>query len=76
QVFGNRQIVLGRELTKTFEEFLRGTIDEALQWCEGEVRGEFVVLVSGATEAAPTTTWWESLSVYEHVVHYVEEGLK
>ncbi|MBR3217684.1 MAG: 16S rRNA (cytidine(1402)-2'-O)-methyltransferase, partial [Exiguobacterium sp.] len=30
QVFGNRQIVLGRELTKTFEEFLRGTVDEAL----------------------------------------------
>lgn len=76
QVFGNRQIVLGRELTKTFEEFLRGTVDEALTWCEGEVRGEFVVLVSGATEAAPTTTWWETRSAYEHVVHYIEEGLK
>ena len=27
---GNRQIVLARELTKKFEEFLRGTIDEAV----------------------------------------------
>ena len=31
---GNRQIVLARELTKKFEEFLRGTIDEAVEWVE------------------------------------------
>lgn len=75
-VFGNRDVVLGRELTKTFEEFLRGTIDEALAWCEGEIRGEFVVLVSGATESAPTQDWWEALSPLEHVDRYIEDGLK
>ncbi|MCT4783850.1 MULTISPECIES: 16S rRNA (cytidine(1402)-2'-O)-methyltransferase [Exiguobacterium] len=75
-VFGNRDVVLGRELTKTFEEFLRGTIDEALAWCEGEIRGEFVVLVSGSTESAPTQDWWEALSPLEHVDRYIEDGLK
>lgn len=76
QVLGDREVVLGREITKTFEEFLRGTIEEAIEWCEGEVRGEFVVMVSGATEAAPVSVWWEELSLFEHVTHYIEEGLK
>lgn len=74
--FGNRQLVLGRELTKTFEEFLRGTVEEALVWCEGEVRGEFVVMVAGSTEIAPTHDWWEALSPLEHVDRYIEDGLK
>lgn len=76
QVLGNRQLVLGREITKTFEEFLRGSVDEAIEWCESEVRGEFVVMVSGATEEAPTNEWWESLTPVEHVTHYISEGLK
>ena len=76
QVLGNRQIVLGREITKTFEEFLRGSVDEAIEWCESEVRGEFVVMVSGATEKAPKNEWWESLTPVEHVTHYISEGLK
>lgn len=75
-VLGNRDVVLGRELTKTFEEFLRGTVGEALAWCEGEVRGEFVVLVGGSTESAPTQDWWETLSPLEHVDRYIEDGLK
>lgn len=75
-VLGNRDVVLGRELTKTFEEFLRGTVDEALAWCEGEVRGEFVVLVGGSTESAPTQDWWGTLSPLEHVDRYIEDGLK
>lgn len=75
-VLGNRDVVLGRELTKTFEEFLRGTVDEALAWCEGEVRGEFVVLVGGSTESAPTQDWWDTLSPLEHVDRYIEDGLK
>lgn len=47
-VFGNRQIVLARELTKTYEEFLRGSIEEVLK--ELPVKGELVVLVEGFTE--------------------------
>jgi 16S rRNA (cytidine1402-2'-O)-methyltransferase len=43
-----RQVVLARELTKKFEEFLRGTPVELLAaWGETTPRGEFVVLVEG-----------------------------
>ena len=43
------QTVFGRELTKRFEEFLRGTPSElALHYKERTPKGEFVVLVSGS----------------------------
>jgi len=48
QVFGEREIVLARELTKVHEEFLRGKISELLEKIS-EPRGEFVVVVEGAT---------------------------
>ncbi|MCG4627832.1 SAM-dependent methyltransferase, partial [Anaerostipes hadrus] len=41
EVLGDRKISISRELTKKFEEFLRGTIREAVEWAENnEVRGE------------------------------------
>ncbi|MEO0541502.1 MAG: 16S rRNA (cytidine(1402)-2'-O)-methyltransferase [Cyanobacteria bacterium P01_A01_bin.105] len=50
----NRQITLARELTKRYEEFWRGTLGEALSWCEAQApRGEFVVLIAGVS---PTQT--------------------
>jgi len=45
EVFGDRQIVLARELTKLHEEFLRGKISELKNL--DEPRGEFVVVVEG-----------------------------
>lgn len=49
QVFGvERQVVLCRELTKKYEEFLRGSLGEVREWAQNEtIRGEFVVLVAG-----------------------------
>lgn len=52
EIFGERQIVLARELTKVHEEFLRGTISELLQNLD-EPRGEFVVVVEGNKFVAP-----------------------
>ncbi len=46
EVFGEREAVLARELTKVHEEFLRGKISELLEKIS-EPRGEFVVLVEG-----------------------------
>ena len=48
EVFGERRAVLARELTKIHEEFLRGTISELIEQLD-EVRGEFVIVVEGAT---------------------------
>lgn len=49
EVFPGRTIVLARELTKKFEEFLRGTPAELLTiLAKRSLKGEFVVLVSAA----------------------------
>jgi probable S-adenosylmethionine-dependent methyltransferase, YraL family len=46
EVFPERQIVLARELTKKFEEFLRGKPAELLELAKKRsLKGEFVVLV-------------------------------
>ncbi len=48
EIFPERQIVLARELTKKFEQFLRGTAAELLSQLAGRnLKGEFVVLVQG-----------------------------
>jgi 16S rRNA (cytidine1402-2'-O)-methyltransferase len=50
----DRRAAVCRELTKTYEEVLRGSLREMLQWAEAnEVRGEIAVVVAGAPERAP-----------------------
>ena len=47
--FGDRRIVIGRELTKKFEEIRRGNVSEILaNFSEQTVKGEFVVVIAGA----------------------------
>ncbi|GAA1739162.1 16S rRNA (cytidine(1402)-2'-O)-methyltransferase [Aeromicrobium alkaliterrae] len=51
-VFGpERRLVVCRELTKTYEEVVRGTTRELVEWVEGleqGVRGEITIVVDGA----------------------------
>lgn len=76
EVLGDRQIVLCRELTKKFEEFIRGTVQEAIHWAENEeVRGEFCIIIDGGEIVEEKAdNWWENLSVEEHVNHYLNNG--
>lgn len=47
-VYGDRQIVLTRELTKLYEEYQRGNISEILTYiAENPLKGECLLLVSG-----------------------------
>ncbi len=49
--FGNRRIVVARELTKKFEEIVRGPIDAVLIELKKKTpRGEYVVIVEGASK--------------------------
>jgi len=44
----DRGIVIGRELTKKFEEYVRGTVTEVLAHFEiNAPKGEFVLLIAG-----------------------------
>ena len=49
-IFGaERQAVICRELTKTHEEIIRGSLSELEIWCSGEILGEITVVVAGAS---------------------------
>ncbi len=51
EILGQRKMVIGRELTKKFEEIIRGTPEEIkCYFGEGKVKGELVVLIEGIKE--------------------------
>jgi 16S rRNA (cytidine1402-2'-O)-methyltransferase len=51
ELWGERRVVVCREMTKRFEETLRGTLGEVLAAIEGrELKGETVVVVAGKTD--------------------------
>jgi 16S rRNA (cytidine1402-2'-O)-methyltransferase len=50
KVFGNREIVVARELTKINEEYIRGKIKEIIDLEQDGLKGEMVILVSGNHE--------------------------
>ena len=53
-VYGDRQVVLVRELTKIHEEYQRGLISELLAYtAEHPPKGECLLIVAGAAEDAP-----------------------
>jgi len=58
---GNRYGMLGREMTKLHEEFIRGRLSEILEILEGrsETKGECTLLISGCEEG--NTVNWETV---------------
>ena len=68
-VFGeSRQATVSRELTKKFEQTIRGTIPELLEWSANPTKGELVLVIAGNSEASVTTATLEELLLE------VEEG--
>lgn len=76
ETLGNRRIVLCRELTKRFEEIIRLNASELVEWCrQNEIKGECSLVVEGNTgEEKEEEAWWKSLTLREHVLHYMSEG--
>jgi len=68
-IMGDRYAVLGREMTKLYEEFIRGNLSCILESLENRaaVKGECTLLVSGAEEC-------ESFSA-EDLAEEIEKGL-
>jgi 16S rRNA (cytidine1402-2'-O)-methyltransferase len=66
----DRPAVVCRELTKTHEEVLRGTLGELAAWADGrDVLGEITVVLGGAVAAAP-----EPDALVEDVLALVDGG--
>lgn len=54
---GNRMVVIGRELTKKFEQILSGSVSEITQYFKKNApRGEFVILIAGKRYHEKQTT--------------------
>jgi 16S rRNA (cytidine1402-2'-O)-methyltransferase len=72
-IFGDRQVVIGRELTKRFEEVLRGRLSELQTRLHGrQIRGEVALLVAGCDEhQAPL----DAHALGQHIGQLAAEGL-
>ena len=78
EIFGLRQAVAARELTKLHEEFTRGTLEELLNHFKShEPLGELVVMVEAAVPGSnDKPPEWEGLSVEDHLIQLMkQEGL-
>ena len=74
EIFGNRKIVLARELTKIHEEFIRNNISNILDNID-EIKGEFVILVEGTEKINEEKNFLNSLSLEEHYKYYLNKNL-
>lgn len=70
QVFGNRRIALCREISKKYEEVIRGTLEEVLEIAD-TLKGEMVVVVEGNLEQEDFST----MTILEHINLYLEDGM-
>lgn len=76
-IYGDRQVVLVRELTKLYEEYQRGSISELLEYiAENPLKGECLLIVSGQDQAVLTEAAAEDLDPAELVSSLVEAGEK
>ena len=72
----DRRIALCRELTKRNEDVMRTTLGEAVSYYQTtDPRGEYVLVVEGGSPAA-RQTFWQSMTIPEHVSHYIASGMK
>lgn len=78
-VFGERPAVAARELTKKFEEFVRGTLGSlADHFTQNDPRGEFTLIVGGQKADLSTeivTDGQEQLSIEDAVLTLMETGV-
>ncbi len=69
KILGNRRISISREISKKFEEVIRGTITEVLESMDN-VKGEFVIVVDGNKESVDYT----KITIIDHVNAYIKSG--
>jgi 16S rRNA (cytidine1402-2'-O)-methyltransferase len=74
-VLGDRPIAAARELTKVYEQFVRGQISEVREhFTQHEPRGEFVLVVAGQREV--TSERWAEDQLKKAISHELKNGGK
>lgn len=79
-VFGKERLAsISREMTKVYEETIRGSLNYILNYFNSkEIRGEFVLIVSGIDKEKVKESEkkaWQDLSIKEHYDKYLLDGL-
>ena len=74
EIFGNRKIVLARELTKIHEEFIRVSIEELIDKAKS-LKGEMILLIEGAKKVKKEN-FLNELSLDKHYEFYEKQGLE
>ena len=80
KIFGvERKATLSREMTKKYEENIRGNIDYIYNYVtNNNLRGEFVLVVNGIDKKDlknKTIEKWNEMTVLEHYNMYISEGM-
>lgn len=68
-VLGSRRVAVVREITKMYEEVIRGTLGETFTFT---VKGEMVIVIEGAESKADRLT--ADLTIEAHIRHYLSAG--
>jgi 16S rRNA (cytidine1402-2'-O)-methyltransferase len=71
--FGDRNVVVAKELTKIHENYYRGKVSEVLEQI-GEPKGEFIILIEGIKTKKENPL--NELPLEEHYKFYEEQGLE
>lgn len=73
-VYGDRPVVLVRELTKIYEEYTRGTIVELVAYLEeNPLKGECLLIVEGSSEQEANL---EEVDLIQEIDLLVQSGMK
>ena len=73
EVCGDRQVVVARELTKIYEEFVRGNVSDVMaRFAAAPVKGEVVILLSPSDEAPSAG---DTVSAAELLEHCLRAGM-
>ena len=74
QVLGNRYICIARELTKHYEEYTRGYIEDILK-SDLMLKGEIVLILEGAKQESIALEL-NSLDIKDHYMYYIKQGIE
>lgn len=69
QILGNRKISISREITKKYEEIIRGNVDDVIKELD-VIKGEFVIVVEGNSKELDFST----ITIKEHINFYLDQN--
>lgn len=72
EVLGDRKICLAREITKRYEEFIRGQISEVLE-VVNDIKGEMVIVIEGYQKVDDPDIVMKDVSI--KIEEYIEAGM-